>query len=311
MSAARLRLSHPAAGTLQVQVSGSWSLKDGLPSIAEAEQVIGGDGNLSRVCFETGGLETWDSSLVNVILKLSRASERAGMTLDVSGLPENLQGLLALARAVPPHHKTLGHQPDAAFLDEVGSEAIDFFRSAADILRFVGGVVVSIMRMLRGQARYRVSDLFLVVQQVGAQALPIVSLISVLVGIILAFVGAVQLEQFGADIFIANLVGLGMVRDMGAMIDALRTTGISPIDFLVVPRILALVLMMPLLTVYSDIMGILGGALVGISLFDIGIYEYFRQTRSAIDLYDVFGGLFKSLVYGAIVAVSGCLRGME
>ena len=191
-------------------------------------------------------------------------------------------------------------------------------------------------------------------------ALPIVSLISVLVGIILAFVGAVQLEQFGADIFIANLVGLGMVRDMGAMmtaiimagrtgaafaaelgtmtvneeIDALRTTGISPIDFLVVPRILALVLMMPLLTVYSDIMGILGGALVGISLFgqadlerieaenvsdflivislfDIGIYEYFRQTRSAIDLYDVFGGLFKSLVYGAIVAVSGCLRGME
>lgn len=337
MSAARLRLSHPAAGTLQVQVSGSWSLKDGLPSTSEAEQVIGGDGNLSRLCFETDGLEAWDSSLVNAILKLSRASERAGMAIDATGLPENLQGLLALARTVPPRQKTTGHQPDASFLDEVGSEAIDFFRSAADILRFVGGVAVSVGRMLRGRARYRVSDLLLVVQQVGVQALPIVSLISVLVGIILAFVGAVQLEQFGADIFIANLVGLGMVRDMGAMmtaiimagrtgaafaaelgtmtvneeIDALRTMGISPIDFLVVPRILALVLMMPLLTVYSDIMGILGGALVGISLFDIGIYEYFRQTRSAIDLYDVVGGLFKSLVYGAIVAVSGCLRGME
>jgi phospholipid/cholesterol/gamma-HCH transport system permease protein len=175
------------------------------------------------------------------------------------------------------------------------------------------------------------------VQQVGAQALPIVSLISVLVGLILAFVGAVQLEQFGADVFIANLVGLGMVRDMGAMmaaiimagrtgaayaaelgtmtvneeIDALRTMGISPIDFLVVPRILALVLMMPILTLYADLMGILGGALVGVTLFDIGFYEYFRQTQSAIDLLDVIGGLFKGLVYGAIVAVSGCLRGME
>jgi phospholipid/cholesterol/gamma-HCH transport system permease protein len=94
-------------------------------------------------------------------------------------------------------------------------------------------------------------------------------------------------------------------------IDALRTMGISPIDFLVVPRILALVLMMPILTLYADLMGILGGALVGVTLFDIGIYEYFRQTRSAIDLYDVLGGLFKGLVYGAIVAVSGCLRGME
>ena len=191
--------------------------------------------------------------------------------------------------------------------------------------------------MIIGRAHFRRSDLVLIIQQVGAQALPIVSLISVLVGVILAFVGAVQLEQFGADIFIANLVGLGMVRDMGAMmtavimagrtgaayaaelgtmtvneeIDALRTMGISPIDFLVVPRILALMLMMPLLTLYANLMGILGGALVGVTLFDIGIYEYFRQTRSAIDLLDLFGGLFKGLVYGAIVAVSGCLRGME
>ncbi len=337
MSAARLRLSHPAAGTLQVQISGSWTLGDGLPSTSEAEQAIGADAAISRLCFDSDGLEAWDSSLVNVVLKLSRASERASVTLDVSGLPENLRGLLALAQAVAPHQEAQNHQPHASFLDEVGSETVHFFRSSADILRFLGGVAVSIGRMLRGRAHYRFSDFFLIVQQVGAQALPIVSLISVLVGLILAFVGAVQLEKFGADIFIANLVGLGMVREMGAMmaaiimagrtgaafaaelgtmtvneeIDALRTMGISPIDFLVVPRILALMLMMPLLTVYADIMGILGGALVGITLFDIGTYEYFRQTRSAIDLYDVFGGLFKSLVYGAIVGISGCLRGME
>ncbi len=337
MSAARLRLNHTGAGILQVQVSGSWTLANGWPSTIEVEQAIDGDGGLSRLCFDAGHLETWDSSLVNVIYKLARHSRRAGVSLDLSGLPKGLRGLLDLAEAVAPHQETQDHRPDMSFLADVGSEAIEFFRSVADIVRFIGAVSVSMGRTLSGRARYRASNLFLIVQQVGAQALPIVSLISVLVGVILAFVGAVQLEQFGADIFIANLVGLGMVRDMGAMmtaiimagrtgaayaaelgtmtvneeIDALRTMGISPIDFLVVPRILALVLMMPLLTLYADVMGILGGALVGVTLFDIGIYGYFRQTRSAIDLLDVFGGMFKGLVYGAIVAVSGCLRGME
>ena len=337
MSAAQLRLSQPGAGVLRVQVSGSWALASGLPSTHEVEQAIDGGEALSRLCFDAGSLEAWDSSLVNVIYKLVRHSRRAGVPLDLSGLPQGLRGLLDLAEAVAPHREIQDHHPDTSFLADVGSEAVVFFRSVADIVRFVGGVSVSLGRMLRGRARYRGSDLFLIVQQVGAQALPIVSLISVLVGLILAFVGAVQLEQFGADIFIANLVGLGMVRDMGAMmtaiimagrtgaayaaelgtmtvneeIDALRTMGISPIDFLVVPRILALVLMMPILTLYADLMGILGGALVGVSLFDIGVYEYFRQTRSAIDLFDVFGGLFKGLVYGAIVAISGCLRGME
>jgi phospholipid/cholesterol/gamma-HCH transport system permease protein len=312
-------------------------LAKGLPSTSEVEKAIDQGAALSRLSFEAVNLETWDSSLVNAIYKLVRHCKRAGVPLDLSGLPEGVRGLLDLAEAVVPRQEIQEHLPDASFLADVGSEALEFFRSVTDILRFVGGVSVSLGRMLRGRARYRGSDLFLIVQQVGAQALPIVSLISVLVGLILAFVGAVQLEQFGADVFIANLVGLGMVRDMGAMmaaiimagrtgaayaaelgtmtvneeIDALRTMGISPIDFLVVPRILALVLMMPILTLYADLMGILGGALVGVTLFDIGFYEYFRQTQSAIDLLDVIGGLFKGLVYGAIVAVSGCLRGME
>lgn len=337
MSAARLRIIHPEAGILQVQVSGSWALGDGAPSTSEVERAIDADESLSRLAFDAADLESWDSSLVNAVYRLARAGERAGVPLDVSGLPAELRGLLDLARVVPRREASESHDPGSSFLDDVGRDAIGFFRSVADILRFIGGVSVSIGRMLRGRAHYRASDVFLIVQQVGAQALPIVSLISVLAGLILAFVGAVQLEKFGADIYIANLVGLGIVREMGAMmtaiimagrtgaayaaeigtmtvneeIDALRTMGISPIDFLVVPRIIALVLMMPLLTAYANLMGILGGALVGVTLFDIGVYEYFRQTQSAIDLLDVFGGLFKGAVYGAIVAVSGCLRGME
>lgn len=337
MSAARLSFSRTSPEILEVQVSGSWRLKDGLPSLSELERVISSGEGLSRLCFDSGNLEAWDSSLVDVVYRLSRAVERTGIALDASGLPGELNALLDLARVVPKHEESAGRAPAHSFLAEVGTEALHFFRSVIDILRFVGGVAVSMGRMLRGRAHYRASDVFFVMQQVGAQALPIVSLISVLAGLILAFVGAVQLEKFGADIYIANLVGLGIVRDMGAMmtaiimagrtgaayaaelgtmtvneeIDAFRTMGISPIDFLVVPRIIALVLMMPLLTAYSNLMGILGGALVGVTLFDIGVYEYFRQTRSAIDLYDVFGGLIKGTIYGAIVAVCGCLRGME
>lgn len=337
MSAAQLRLSHPGEGVLRIEVSGNWTLAGGLPSTGEVEKAVDSSEGLSRLCFDSESLESWDSSLVNAVYKLARHSRRAGVSLDLSGLPDGLKDLLDLAEVVPAHQEVRDHHPDASFLADVGGEAIDFCRSVVDIVRFVGGVAVSMGRMLVGRAHFRRSDLFFIIQQVGAQALPIVSLISVLVGLILAFIGAVQLEQFGGDIYIANLVGLGMMRDMGAMmaaiimagrtgaafaaelgtmtvneeIDALRTMGISPIDFLVVPRILALVLMMPLLTLYADLMGILGGALIGVTLFDIGTYEYFRQTRSAIDLFDVFGGVFKGLVYGAIVAVSGCLRGME
>jgi phospholipid/cholesterol/gamma-HCH transport system permease protein len=175
------------------------------------------------------------------------------------------------------------------------------------------------------------------IQDVGAQALPIVSLISVLVGMILAFVGAVQLEQFGAGIYIANLVGLGMAREMGAMmtaiimagrtgaafaaqigtmqvneeIDALRTLGVSPMEFLVVPRMVALVLMMPLLTLYSDLLGIVGGAIVGIGTLDLSPLEYYHQTRHAVPLHNFSAGLIKAGVFGVLVATAGCLRGMQ
>jgi phospholipid/cholesterol/gamma-HCH transport system permease protein len=140
MSAAQLRLSQPGAGVLRVQVSGSWALAKGLPSTSEVEQAIDGGEALSRLCFDAGSLEAWDSSLVNVIYKLVRHSKRAGVPSDLSGLPEGLRGLLALAEAVAPHQAIQEHHPDASFLADVGSEALEFFRSVADILRFVGGV---------------------------------------------------------------------------------------------------------------------------------------------------------------------------
>jgi phospholipid/cholesterol/gamma-HCH transport system permease protein len=188
-----------------------------------------------------------------------------------------------------------------------------------------------------GRAQFRRSDLILISQESGAQALPIVSLISLLVGLILAFIGAVQLMMFGAQIYVANLVGIAMVRVMGAImtgiimsgrtgasfaaqlgtmqvneeIDALKTLGVSPMEFLVLPRMLALVLMMPLLCLYADLMGVLGGLIVGVGMLDLNLMEYYNQTRAAVGLNDLLIGLFHSLVFGVLVALAGCLRGLQ
>jgi phospholipid/cholesterol/gamma-HCH transport system permease protein len=174
-------------------------------------------------------------------------------------------------------------------------------------------------------------------QASGSQALPIVSLISGLIGLILAFMGAIQLRQFGAQIYVADLVGIGMTREMGAVmtgiimagrtgaafaaqlgtmqvneeIDAYTTLGISPMEFLVLPRMLALVLMMPLLCMYADLMGILGGLVVATGMLDVSLVEYVNETRAAVSLTDVALGVVKSGLFGVLIALAGCLRGMQ
>jgi phospholipid/cholesterol/gamma-HCH transport system permease protein len=201
----------------------------------------------------------------------------------------------------------------------------------------LGEATIAFGRFVVGKAKFRRTDLWLTIQQCGADALPIVSLISFLVGMILAFVGAVQLALFGAQIYIANLVGIAMAREMGAImtaiimagrtgaafaaqigtmqvneeVDALTTMGISPMEFLVLPRMLALIVMMPLLCLYSDLVGILGGFVVGTGMFDISFTQYMEQTRLALNLTHFSIGVFKSAVFGVVVAIAGCLRGME
>jgi phospholipid/cholesterol/gamma-HCH transport system permease protein len=197
--------------------------------------------------------------------------------------------------------------------------------------------MLSLGRLVRGRARFRRVDLFLIVQACSAEALPIVTLISVLVGMILAFVGAVQLSRFGAQIYVADLVAIAMVREMGCImtgiimagrtgsgfaaqigtmkvtqeIDALATLGIPPIDFIVMPRVVALSLMMPLLTVYANILGIIGGAVVSVGMLDVTLSQYVNESNAAVTLTSYATGIGKSVVFGVLVALSGCLRGMQ
>jgi phospholipid/cholesterol/gamma-HCH transport system permease protein len=319
-----------------VCLAGSWSLEAGLPPLADVERELFGPAAAALV-FETEDLATWDSSVLAFLAGTSKMARERGVPVDTSGLPEGLRRLLALAEAVPEKADARAKEGDGDFVEKIGVRALEAQRLFESDLDFLGKVVLSLGRALRGKARFRGSDLALLIQQSGFEALPIVTLVTFLLGLILAFVGAIQLQTFGATIYVADLVGVAMVRDMGALItgiimagrsgaafaaqlgsmkvtqeiDALETMAISAMDFLVLPRVIALILMMPLLTLYGDAMGILGGGFVGVTMLGLSPVEYLLQTTDAVNVTHVVGGVIKGTVYGALIATAGCLRGVQ
>jgi phospholipid/cholesterol/gamma-HCH transport system permease protein len=332
-----LHCSRPTADTLLIGLSGSWRLQDEVPALSDVAQQLEATPPVQRLTFDTTGLTAWDSALVTFLLELMAFGAQRQMVVAQEGLPEGLRRLLHLATAVPERQGARREAIQEPFLDRVGQETLALIASVGDMLGFVGEAVLALGQFLRGRARFRRVEFIMLLQECGAQALPIVTLICFLVGAILAFIGAVQLAMFGAQIYVANLVGMAMTLEMGAMmtaiimagrtgaafaarlgtmtvneeIDALTTLGLSPMEFLVVPRMLALVTMMPLLTLYGDLLGILGGGLIGVTVLGISPVEYFQQTRAALTLSACAQGLIKSAVYGMLVALAGCLRGMQ
>jgi phospholipid/cholesterol/gamma-HCH transport system permease protein len=322
------------SGELVVRLSGAWSLKGGLPSIAEVAQRLG---SAARLSFDTRELTAWDSGLLTFLDKVIDLCRKKSIEIDLSGLPAGIRRLLKLAEAVPERKGARRQEVKEALLERIGETTIETAASTVETIAFLGEMTAAFGRLLRLRARYRPWDFLLQIQECGAQALPIVTLISFLVGVILAFVGAVQLKQFGGQIYIADLVAIGMLREMGAMmtavimagrtgaafaaqlgtmkvtqeIDAFVAMGFPPMEFLVLPRIVALTLMMPLLTLYADFVGVLGGAAIGIGMLDLSWTTYYLETTRAIRLGDMFGGLFKSTVYAVLIGFFGCLRGLQ
>lgn len=323
--------------TLEVRLAGSWILSEGLPPLEELRRAIEIPAPPRRVVFDARGVEQWDSGLVTVVVRLIELAGALRVPVEREGLPPGLSRLVALSEAVPERGGKGGDGRPAGFLARVGSAALALYDDAAAFVPFLGEAILATGALVAGRARMRTSDLFVAMQDCGASALGIVSLISLLVGLILAFVGAVQLQQFGASIYVADLVGIAMTREMGAMmtgiimagrtgaafaaqlgnmkvteeIDALRTFGISPMEFLVLPRMVALFLMMPLLTLYADFVGMAGGAIVGIGMLQITPEQYLNHTMAAVSMTNFAIGIAKGSVFGVLVAVAGCLRGMQ
>lgn len=322
--------------TLLVQLSGAWHLHHGMPSAEELGQQLAGLRQPARVVV-AAEVESWDSSILTFLLRVADRCRQAGAALDLGGLPKGLRRMVETAEAVPEKASAAASRKPRPFLERLGIWGIDYGHNWSGSLNFLGQVSIAFWHWMTARARWRRVDLMLAIQDCGVHALGIVTLISYLVGIILAFMGAIQLQQFGAAIFVADLVGIAMVREMGAMmtaiimagrtgasfaaqlgsmkvsqeIDAFQTMGVSPVEFLVLPRMIGLVLMMPLLCLYADLVGILGGATIGTSMLHLSFASYLRETESAVTMTMLVGGLFKSVVYGVLVGLAGCLRGFE
>jgi len=292
---------------------------------------------IQRILLAAKDLGRWDSVLMTFLIGLIDRCRKEQLEVDTAELPEGIRTLLDLAYVVPERAGARREAIRTLWLAEIGKSAQRLWADAKGFTRFLGEAALAFAALAFGQARFRRVDLWLNIQECGPSAVPIVTLISLLVGLILAFVGAVQLALFGAQIYIADLVGRGMTREMGALmtavimsgrtgaafaaqigtmnvnleISALRVMGFAPMEFLVLPRMLALILIMPVLCLYADLMGIIGGGLVTVSFFDVSLMQYLHRTQQAVHLADFLIGLSKCAVYGVLIAIAGCLRGMQ
>lgn len=318
--------------TLTLTLSGDWAAPHNLPRPAE---LITATTMARQVIIDGSAIDQWDSGLISLILQTYRNSEERGISVT-SKLPEGADQLLALAVAVPlekgqhqARRQWLSAFNPLLLMEKVGA-------SVADFLEFIGNLVVAAGKAATGQARFRISDTIGFCYQTGPNALPIITLTSLLVGMILGYLGAVQLQQFGAGVYVANLVTVGVLREMGALmtaiiiagrtgaayaaqlgtmrvneeVDAIEILGISPTEFLVLPRVLAVTLMVPLLTLYANVLGILGGGIVA-SGMGVSPLQYWTQAEASLGLSHLTVGLVKALIFGVLIGIAGCRAGIE
>lgn len=334
------KATFPAKADVQIdsddivlRISGDWKLGEPHPLSSDVLAEI--PPTAKRLSFKADALGTYDSSLIGLVLKVSSVFHSRDAEVDFKTLPEGIDSMLYLATAVASA-KTKKNIPYTNFVNLVGTRTIDMISSLKRYITFFGDITIALFKLLLARARLRKIDVLSIVQKSGPEALPIVALISFLVGLILAFVGSIQLAKYGSEIFVADLVGIAMVREMGAMmvgivmsgrtgaafaaelgsmkvneeIFAFKTFGISPIEFLVLPRIIALVCMFPLLTVFADAIGMLGGLVIGVGMFDISYEQYINRTLAALNIVQISTGVGKSVIYGVIVACIGCRMGL-
>lgn len=291
---------------------------------------------LQSLDIDCTGLQKWDSTLVVIICELIKEAKKKSVTFQMTGFPDSLKRLVDLAFSVnrnPPPHGDIS----LPWLEGLGSWGVSRWHAFCKGIEFIKQTFASLGRMFIGKAVFRRVDFLFALEDCSYKAIAIVSVVSFMVGLILAFVGAIQLRIFGVEIYVASLVAIGMTRIMGAImtgiimsgrtgasyaatigtmqvneeIDALRTMGIPVTDFLVLPRISSLIITMPILTMLSDFMGVLGGAAVGVFMLDISVEEYWKYTYAALKIHNFLVGLFHGFIYGFVIAICGCYYGVN
>ncbi|MGB3797682.1 MAG: ABC transporter permease [Alteraurantiacibacter sp.] len=266
-----------------------------------------------------------------------RFSERTGADIigaseQAEALIEAVEGASSDAAIAPPRPSSFGD-----ISENIGIKVVEFFGGVKQSIGFLGAVLVSALGLFLHPRRFRMKALVRQMEQVGVSSLPIIGLMSFLIGIVIAQQGAVQLQQFGAETLTVNLVGRITLRELGVLmtaimvagrsgsafaaqlgtmklteeIDAMRTIGVSPMEALIIPRILASVLMMPLLGFYASVMAIIGGAVIGETMLGIPFWTFLARVQEVVPVYDFWVGMVKAPMFGLIIAMAGCYQGMQ
>jgi len=291
--------------------------------------------NSRDVIVDASGIEYCDGAGIALLVQLREAQNRKGAKFEISGLrPEFTDLLHDSASNFPTEIKRKSQRESIA--EEIGHNTVEVWRDIQALVSFVGELSVGLVHALLHPRSVRWRDALTIAEAAGVNALPIVALVSFLMGLIMAFQAAIPLRQFGAQLFIANLIGLSMLRELGPLmtavilagrsgsafaaelgtmkvreeIDALKTMGLDPVRFLIVTRVIAAVCMTPLLTIFADLMGLIGGFVVMRSL-GFPLVTYYHQVQYAVSYGSLVGGLVKSFVFGILVAGIGCLRGLQ
>ncbi len=324
-------------GVILVRLSGNCREQNESPSLKVVREALEQTPGVTSLMFESSAATGWDSRSVAFIRNCAELCRARNVEFGDDGLPEGVRRLLRLSQAVPERKDTHRAAVKAPFLQSMGERALKRWADTLELFTFLGENLAALGNLVRGRAQFRWADAFLVMQQCGPQALGIVAMINFLVGLILAFVGAVQLTRFGASVYVADLVALASVREtacamtgiilcgrtgaafaaqLGTMkvneeINALQTFGFSPIEFLVLPRMIALMLVMPFLCAFADLISISGGLVVSVGMLDVTATEYFARIVQAVQLKSFLLGIVKGSCFGFLVAYAGCLRGMQ
>lgn len=289
-----------------------------------------------RLTIEAAAVDYCDGAGIAMIVDLRRTALARKLAVEVRGLKPQFQSLLDEFAPGAMNEAPLAKPSPTCLPDEVGRAAYQVWRDAAGLVQFVGELAVALALAVRHPRKVRWRDALLAAENAGVNALPIVALISFLMGLIMAFQSAVPMRQFGVEIFVADLVALSMLRELGPLmtaiilagrsgsafaaeigtmkvneeINALTTMGLDPVRFLVVTRVIAAVAMMPLLTVFANLMGLIGGSVVLLSM-DYPLITYVQEVLGAVQLKDLLSGMAKAVVFGVLVAGIGCLRGLQ
>jgi phospholipid/cholesterol/gamma-HCH transport system permease protein len=287
--------------------------------------------------FDFSGLEFADSAGALVILELTEKIKAQGGSSSLDNVPANIQGILNLIDIKALTQPSLIKDKKTDFISLVGDGFLEFVQDITKVVSFTGEIIIDLAATCFNPRLVRWSDVIFTMKRVGVEGLPIISLIAMLLGLIIAFMSSLQLKQFGANIYVASLLAISMVRELGPImtailvagrsgsafaaeigtmkvneeVDALTVMGMEPMYFLALPKVIASIIVVPLLTIYADLLGIFGGLIVGVTLLDLTVHSYIQETKWILTVFDFTSSFIKSLVFAFVVAVIGCQRGFQ